>query len=101
MYKIVTNDLTHDFNDRRRVINYYIQTCGSKERLTAGLFISFTPHVTCFIIRDLQFTTFFLFCTCFIVTSNNYGTRSNYLRELDVGTSLSLSRISLSLLSEK
>ena len=71
------------------VINYFIQICSSKETLIACFFINFSPHVICFVIRALQFSTSFLFFTCFTVTSKNYGRRE----------SLSLSKISFSLLS--
>jgi hypothetical protein len=41
-----------------------------------GFLISFTPHITCFIIRNFWFTIFFLFCTCFTVTSKTMAEKS-------------------------
>jgi len=41
---MVTNDWTHDFNNRLMVINYYSQTCGSKERLISWFFKSVLHH---------------------------------------------------------
>jgi hypothetical protein len=61
-----------------------------------GFLISFSSHIICFIIRALWFTTFFIFFTHFTVTSKNCCRRSQPV----VGTSLSLYKMSLSLLSE-
>jgi hypothetical protein len=63
-------------------------------------YLCFTPNNTSFIIGVIWFTTFFLFYTCFTVTSKNYSRRSNCLPKLLVGILLSLSKISFSQSSE-
>lgn len=45
------------------------QNYGSNEMLTDWCFISFTPHITCFIIRIIQYTTFYINCGGITVTA--------------------------------